>query len=577
LTSILNDASNNPMLRQLQPMYRFSLHTISFANSAVGTLATDQSRIYLVDDLAIPPHPQWLQQWIWNGRAEPAYGGNYKTLVNQNVLRAYDLESGKSVWELPGRIKPGDLADTHFLGAPLPLDNQLYVLNEKKKKLRLLCLEPKQGKVLWTLNLARVVTPVTMDVSRRTDAVNLAYGDGVLVCPTGAGVILGIDLMTRGLRWTYSYWEPPRRPVFGANPWGRPMKQPWGRLMKPQAPEPEWGASAAVISDGKVVFAAREGESIHCLNLRDGSLQWKVKRADDLYLAGVYGGKVLLAGMDECRALALNTGKQLWALQTGLPCGQGVAGPDVYYLPLAKGEICVIDLAKGRIKAHIRSHRKDVALGNLVFHDGYMLSQSATHIAAYPLLAVRIKAISALLAKNPNDPHGLTERGELRLADGKVQGAVDDLRKVLAGKPSGKLRLRVRLKLYEAFDEFFQKDFDAAAPKYLNEFEDLCRTDNADETRRQRSRFLYLVASGRERQGKLVEALRLYMAFADLAPPRQLITAPDDLKLKVRPDLWLGGHIKALFARANAAQRKALEAEIQKQWETIKKPRKGKG
>ena len=32
-----------------------------------------------------------------------------------------------------------------------------------------------------------------------------------------------------------------------------------------------------------------------------------------------------------------------------------------------------------------------------------------------------------LIAKNPNDPIGLTERGELRLDKGDLAGAIDDL------------------------------------------------------------------------------------------------------------------------------------------------------
>src|SRR5439155_19402935 len=124
-----------------------------------------------VDNLAIPPHRQWLQQWMWNG-GQPAYGGNFKNLVNQKVLRAYDLESGKLVWELPERNNAGDLVDSHFLGAPLPVGGKLYVLNEKKSELRLLCLDPnKNGQILHQQVLCGVKEAITRDIGRRMHAV----------------------------------------------------------------------------------------------------------------------------------------------------------------------------------------------------------------------------------------------------------------------------------------------------------------------------------------------------------------------------------------------------------------------
>ena len=51
-------------------------------------------------------------------------------------------------------------------------------------------------------------------------------------------------------------------------------------------------------------------------------------------MAGVYNGKVLMIGKNSCRALNLDTGKQLWSRETGVPCGQGVASNGIYYLPV---------------------------------------------------------------------------------------------------------------------------------------------------------------------------------------------------------------------------------------------------
>ena len=36
-------------------------------------------------------------------------------------------------------------------------------------------------------------------------ALPLAYGGGILVCPTNAGAVLAIDLLTHSLVWAHSY------------------------------------------------------------------------------------------------------------------------------------------------------------------------------------------------------------------------------------------------------------------------------------------------------------------------------------------------------------------------------------
>src|SRR5262249_1804744 len=142
----------------------------------------------------------------------------------------------------------------------------------------LLCLKPKvvdRRRELWDVKvlhkqvLCTVKNTVLLDILRRTRAVHLAYGDGILVVPTNAGVVFGFDLITRSLAWSYSYGG---RPITG------------------------FKNSPPVVVGGKVVFAAPDGASVHCVDLRDGTGIWRVKRSDDVYLAGVHQRKVVLVG-----------------------------------------------------------------------------------------------------------------------------------------------------------------------------------------------------------------------------------------------------------------------------------------
>jgi outer membrane protein assembly factor BamB len=586
LSSLLAESNYRAILNEWQNSYRQTGFNMVFENSMVGTLSTDGGKVYAIDDLAIAPHPQWQQQWMWRGGGPPSYPGKMKGLVDQNVLRAYDVESGKLLWQLPDRNDQHALADSHFLGAPLPIGGKLYVLNEKKNELRLLCLEQKlvdAAKGVWEVNVVQtqalcgVKTPITNDIVRRMHAVNLAYGEGMLVVPTNAGAVLGVDLLTQMVVWSCPYREGVIQTGPATDRWGRPVFN--GRQLSNSGTE--FKNSPPVIIDGKVVFAAPDGESIHCVDLREGTRQWYVKRADDLYLAGVFDGKVLMVGKTGCRALSLKDGRPVWALEAGTPTGQGVASKGIYYLPVKnkdkEGEVCAIDLAKGTIRAHNKSRlsaktKEPVLPGNLLFHEGCMLSQSVDQVAAFPQLDVKIKEIDESLAKEPESPYWLTERGELRLADGKVKGAVTDLRKALAllvKSPARDVESKAKLKLYEAFTELFQNEFDVAADKYLDEYREVCKTDNVEETSRRQARFLYILGRGRENQGNLLDAYKAYMAFAALPSNRDKINNLDDSYLKTRADVWVRGRIAAMMANAAKSKREPLEEEIAKQWQGI--------
>src|SRR5439155_5177248 len=175
LDGLCKDVNKKQDLENWFLMYQQSSNqSILFENSVVGTLSTDNTRVYAVDDLGIPPHPNAMQggPWGWNGggvQISPAMSD----LANSSRLVAVDLETGKIVWEHgdPKRDET-DLGGSYFLGPPLPLAGKLYVLTEKNTEMRLVCLDPPSGKPLWSQMLATVKDKLLTDVSRRVHAVN---------------------------------------------------------------------------------------------------------------------------------------------------------------------------------------------------------------------------------------------------------------------------------------------------------------------------------------------------------------------------------------------------------------------
>ena len=109
------------------------------------------------------------------------------------------------------------LADCFFLGPPLPLAGKLYVVIEKDGDLRLVCLDPAKMEksarsadpgvptLVWSQVLGQPNGRLPQDSFRRFQGIHLAYADGILVVPTNAGAVLGIDLFSHSLVWAANY------------------------------------------------------------------------------------------------------------------------------------------------------------------------------------------------------------------------------------------------------------------------------------------------------------------------------------------------------------------------------------
>jgi outer membrane protein assembly factor BamB len=562
-------------------------------------LTSDGTRVYSVEDLAVPP-PYFQNFNQWGGQPPPQnrYGKDIDDAVACSKLVARDLYTGLIKWQLGGRADAkedktnpnAEVKESYFLGPPLSLGGKLYVMTDKNQELRMVCINAAKGEVEWSQPLANTREKMDHDVNRRVQAAQLAYGDGVLVCPTNSGAILGVDLLSHSLLWAYPYREKDPNPnpnpggPFGGG-LGRPGMGPTGNPLAT-----DWKVTPPVIVDGKVVFTAPDAQSLHCIDLRKGSFLWKETKAEaDLFLGGVFDGKVLVVSKDKVRAISLKDGPQkgkVWEVATGLPSGLGVASDDIYYLPLKgtaqdKGqpEICSIDIKAGKVKAHTKSRKNPVTRqfeipGNLVMFEGDVLSQGLNEVMAFPQLEYQKKMARELLAKNPSDPIGLTKEGELFLDEGKLLDAVTDLRKAIAQTTIDQETTKLaRLKLYESLTELMQAEF-PKAEDYLAEYEELCKNPNGSATdipaekERRLINYYCLLAKGREGQEKYTDAFQAYMDFIALTANKkdELVNTTDESSVRSAPDVWASGRIAAMMADAKGASRKPFEDKIASRW-----------
>jgi outer membrane protein assembly factor BamB len=374
-------------------------------NSVLGSLSSDGARVYAVEDLPVPPFPTSYSSFaLKQGQGwEFASAPELTDALYHSRLLAIDLHTGRVVWEAGGRSAPGEargggrdfLHDCFFLGPPLPLGGKLYAVVQKGFDLCLACLDPLDGRLAWSQRLAISKSRLVLDGGRRTQALHVAYGDGLLVCPTNAGGVVAFDLVSHRLAWAQAYREEPPPP---------PAPQPPFNRMRPPRPRPViqneppnltalWKGAAPVVSEGRVVVPSVDGAELHCLDLREGKLIWKADWTTtggpgNVFLAAVHGGKALVAGDQGVVALGLADGKRVWWCETGLPAGRGSVAGGAYHLPVrravetGKPEVWAIDVEKGTVRSRVAVAEGE-PLGNLVFHQGAVLSQSATLVAAY--------------------------------------------------------------------------------------------------------------------------------------------------------------------------------------------------
>ncbi|HKB05666.1 MAG TPA: PQQ-binding-like beta-propeller repeat protein, partial [Gemmataceae bacterium] len=657
LFQMVRDLGPRTMFDQFLNLYTASgPHSILIENPLLGAISHDGTNCYFVDDLAVPPHPMQWQQAAFNTGMPPSFGV-FQEASNFSRMKAVNMETGKLMWKVgdrtgnapPQMVRPGFpggpvpppaapgappaapaapaaevkhttetlLADCFFLGPPLPLGGKLYLVVEKyggadkDDGLLLVCLDPARLEpstrqptpvpgLVWYQKLGEPNGRLPQDSFRRFQAIHLAYADGVLVVPTNAGAVLGIDLFSHSLIWAANY----KSNKTAAPPMNEEMMMRGGRGFRAVQPgmaggpmsyettRERWHASAPMIVGSKVVFTAFDSDTVECVDLHDGRPAWKapVNRQDgDQYVAGVFDDRVMVVGKGYVRFHNLATGQQVKdAIPTGVPTGIGTATTNsLYFLPIKASKdksnepgIVAIDTKTMQVKGTSRSRKKEIA-GNLLFYEGDVYSVTPTALSSYPQLDTKIKDTQTRLGKDPNDPIGLLDLAMLQHDDGRLEPAIETYRKTLNAKPPEDVRAKAREKLFEAITELLQNDFNAGE-KMLDEYKTLCTVEIpaiateaqksmlAEEELRRKSNFYCLVAKGKETQGKLLEAFEAYMAFGTLVGNKEMVSVIDEPNTNARPDVWARGRIQNMIRKATPAQRKPLEDKVVQEWNKVK-------
>lgn len=497
-----------------------------------GTLSSDGELIYSLQERSGGMFSQ--PQMAWRPIAQPR---------EFNKLIAIEAQTGRLRWELGGpRLSDVELegAGTYFLGPPLPWRGQLFVMTDDGVDLRLVALDPRDGQTLWTQTLASS-DPIWWGVTHDAGLSPAIAGD-CLVCPTGTGALIAVDPIRRELRWQATYREPTMRTVRGRFEF-HPTMLPF---------ETRWSCSTLLVSGTHVLFAPPDHGELLCLNAEDGRVIWRQARGEGLFIQGVTeSGNALLVGSNDVRAIKLSDGTSAWPHPTPIASvfGRGALIAGVLHLPVTSngGEVISLETRTGRLltKAVVSK-----PLGNLIVANGQLVSQSASHVVAFPALNETQENLARAIAQNADDATALEQRGRLNLHLGHRQRGLEDLRRAISLRPTSDAKQTLAALLLENL-RFDQADLEST----------IRELDTLVEDPKQRLIFARLRAQSLQLRGEYLSAARELLKVADAWEPDGELQNFGD-KITARQDRWLAARLSELRNQMSEADRELLDAEL---------------
>lgn len=360
-----------------------------FLNAAYGTLSADANCVFCVERMGMPADNSISYTSMRN--FSPSAQGRPHPLSSQtdSELSAYALRDGRRVWTVGGngrQFPERQLAGGYFLGPPLPLGGQLFGIAEFERRVVLYALGAADGNLQWSLTLQEFELDVSRDPDRARAGLSPSFADGLLICPTGSGVVVAVDVSTRQLIWSARY-----RPLTPEATSSRARAMLMARIAArrgiPSPPpriEARWLDSLAMISGNRVILTPLDADKLLCLDLHDGTLIWEQPRNDSLFIGGIRDDSLIVVGSSSVEQLSLETGHSIKTPTVPIPrpAGRGLLDGDVYYLPLRTGEIVAIDLPANRITSHVKL-LPAAPPGNLVAAGDDIIMQSPTALSKF--------------------------------------------------------------------------------------------------------------------------------------------------------------------------------------------------
>ncbi|WP_437191889.1 outer membrane protein assembly factor BamB family protein [Planctomicrobium sp. SH527] len=530
-----------------------------------SSLSTDGQRVYAVTDCQLVGTTS-PSRMMMNTQRHPLLP------QRSNRLIAYDLASeGKIVWPLGQQNtsvnaafpKETEVREIFFLGAPLPVQERLYVLGEERGQIQLFELDPATGTILWTIGLLNPDRDLVIDEARRLSGLTPAYSNGILICPTGEGTLSAVDPIKRQLLWTHFYSSPLtlQQAQMTMSRAVRPQNIAVNQARDELLADQRWFDSRVMITDEYVIFTPPDDNKLVILNLHNGERVHPkvIPRGQSLYAATMYHDHLVLVGRNEIATLNVSGGDALWKRPIPIPApsGRGLRMGDQFLQPIRTGEIAVIDLPSGRLLTRIPVGSGQVP-GNLVAAKGQLLIQGATGLEVYRSLNSIEQEIAGRLKEDEKDSLALAYRGTLELQSGKLDAGLESLKNSADSKNA--VTLAQSVLVWSVLDGL-RTDF----ATYRTEAKKIQpRLQGVD----QQLQFLKTFARGLQNANESQEAFSDYQRILQLLPWPETLAEQDD-GWSITDSRWTLSRMNEILTQSSPEMQAEFRQRLQEQFQTI--------
>lgn len=528
---------------------RHRLISLLFRNGTHGILSSDGRQIFVIEDNAILSERQPGYDWGF----EPTRNDPYRRDWSSNKLVAYDLESGRPLWEVGGtRMQEAfdlPLSGVYFLGVPVPSGEELFIVGERDSEIRLHVLDRRTGTPLWSQRLAFSDQPIDKDLARRWLTAQVSVGDGVIVCPTTVGWLVAVDRSGRKLLWAQRYSSP--RPQ-------RSRQRGQATLVPYTALNERWCPSAPIIAGNHVIYTPPEEDVVVCCDLLEGTRRWRRPKSDWLYLAGVHDQRALFVGRGNVIALNLENGTNVWSTSLSAanshPSGRGIIVDGRFYLPLQSGALWAFDLDDGEIVAKSYLSADSRPLGNLLMYRGMLLSLGPLGLTSFEQREAVVAQIRERKQNNPRDAWGLLREADIQLLNRDHAAALDLLRQIDRDNLDASLRPHYRDAVVTSLAAVIRSDHRT----HQDELDELAAFVESDD-----EKWLY-----QQVEAEQFVAVEDYEAAFDVywelagEPTGRMVLRSDDTDVHVRLDRWAAGKLADLWPKLTDAVQSRMTERI---------------
>lgn len=519
-----------------------ALTSLMYRNANWGSQSSDGKLLYILESMRLNLSSSGTARNL--NRFRQRNSNFEEDFWSSNQLVAYDLNTGQPKWKVGG-IKfdePFDLplAGTFFFGAPTPAGNELYIIGERDREIRVYALDPDTGAERWSQQIGNPEQDIALDMVRRWWIAPVAVDQGILICPTTIGLLTAIGQLDHSILWSTRYTSN------GSDENGQHFNRINQTSFEPL--NQRWCPSAPIVIDNKVIYTPPDEETLICLDLITGTPVW-TKRAKEtmLYVAGVADGQILLVGQNGVTAISLKTGKTSWQTtfdkSAGSPSGQAVIADQHLHVPLQSGQVWTFEAASGKVVNKLFNASATQPLGDLVIHRGQFLSLSTRGLVSYEQKQTFETQIEKIRQQNPASPLARYKESELLMMSRQYPQAYARLQQLDPGQLPAESRQNYHQLLIHCLTELIRADFQGQD----NLVAELKQQVSSDSERLELQRLLIERALARE---EFSQAFTLLQELGQA--PAETFFQTEDTSTQI--DSWIAGQAQDLWKQASPGE-----------------------